>query len=329
MKFTVAVIYGGEGHEHNISVLSAKNLISMIDRRAYDVISVYITESGEWFIESKDGKIPTFPAFLNGRGGFLANGKILKTDLAVPLLHGELGEDGVIAGALRAAHIKAVGCPTLAGALTSDKIASKLIAEALGIPTAKWVFADCEDCDGVIAKAEAKLSYPMFIKPSSLGSSIGISRVSDREEFCKAYKRAIFLCERILIEEEIPFERELECAYLFSGKKHFFEIGEICLDGEFYDFERKYEKSTRTSHFSGLTEIKEKVIAYSDALREAIGIRGLSRLDFFLTANGDIYFNEINALPGMTKTSLYPLLTEKMGFARGEFINSLIREALI
>jgi len=329
MKFTVAVIYGGEGHEHNISVLSAKNLISMIDRSAYDIIPVYITERGEWFIESEGEKISTFPAFLNGKGGFFKGGKILKVDLAVPILHGELGEDGVIAGALRAAHIKAVGCPTLAGALTSDKIASKLIAEAIGIPTAKWVFADCERCDGVIAKAEEKLSYPMFIKPSSLGSSIGISRVSDREEFCKAYKKAALLSERILIEEEIPFERELECAYLFSGEKHFFEIGEICLDGKFYDFERKYEKSTKTSHFSGALEIKEKVIAYSDALRAAIGIRGLSRLDFFLTESGEVYFNEINALPGMTKTSLYPLLTEKMGFSKGEFINNLIREALI
>lgn len=329
MKKTIALIYGGEGREHKISVLSAKNLISMINRDTYSVISVYIAETGEWFIENENGRVPTFPVLLGGEGGLLQNGKITKIDLALPILHGELGEDGVIAGALRAAHIKALGCPTLAGAVTSDKITAKFISEALGIPTARWVFADGEPSSDALRRAEEKLSYPMFIKPSSLGSSIGISRVKNREEFKEAYKLASALDGRILIEEEIRIERELECAYLSSGGRHHFEVGEICLDGEFYDFGKKYESDTKTSAFFGDASVRERVISYSEALRGAIGIRGLSRLDFFLAEDGEVYFNEINCLPGMTKTSLYPLLTEKMGFGKGEFINILISEALV
>lgn len=329
MKKTIALIYGGEGREHNISVLSAKNLIGMIDRDTYDVLSVYITERGEWFIENGSRKTPTFPVFLEGKSGFILNGKIKECSLALPILHGELGEDGTIAGLLRSAHIKAVGCPTLPSAVTSDKITAKFIANSLDIPTARWVFTDCESYDSALKKAESTISYPMFIKPSSLGSSIGISRVRERNEFKEAYEKAALLCDRILIEEEIRMERELECAYLFANGKHLYAVGEIRLGGEFYDFEKKYEKETETSAFSGDASVGKRITEYSDKLREAIGIRGLSRFDFFLTEGGEIYFNEINALPGMTGTSLYPTLTEKMGLGKGEFINILISEALI
>ncbi len=329
MKKTIALIYGGEGREHNISVLSAKNLLGMIDTEKHEVLSVYITEFGEWFIEEESQKIKTFPIFLGGKSGFILDGKIKECDLALPILHGEMGEDGVVAGLLKSAHIKAIGCPTLPSAVTSDKITAKFIAESLGIPTARWIFTDCESCDSALKKTEEKLSYPMFIKPSSLGSSIGISRVSGRNEFKEAYEKAALLCDRILIEEEIRVERELECAYLFQSGKHLYAVGEICLGGEFYDFERKYEKDTKTAAFSGDDSVTKQVKKYSDTLREAIGIRDISRFDFFLSEDGEIYFNEINALPGMTKTSLYPTLTEKMGFSRGEFINLLIEEALI
>ena len=329
MKKTIVLIYGGEGREHNISVLSAKNLLGMIDAERYEVLSVYITENGEWFIEEGTNKTPTFPVFLEGKSGFIIGGKIKECSLALPILHGEMGEDGVVAGLLKSAHIKAIGCPTLPCAVTSDKITAKFISESLGIPTARWIFADCESCESALKKAETKLSYPMFIKPSSLGSSIGISRVLGRNEFKEAYEKAALLCDRILVEEEIRIERELECAYLSQKDKHLYAVGEICLDGQFYDFERKYEKETKTSAFSGEASVTKRICEYSDKLREAIGIRGISRFDFFLSEDGKIYFNEINALPGMTKTSLYPTLTEKMGFSRGEFINLLIAEALI
>lgn len=328
MKNTVALIYGGEGMEHNISLVSAKNVSRFIDRDLCDVISVLITEDGEWTVEEEGRRIPTFPAFINGEGGLFINGRIKKIDLVLPILHGEMGEDGVIFGALRAAHIRTLGCPTLAGALSSDKISSKFIAEALGIPTARWVFTDCEPFEHAIEKAEKALHYPMFIKPSSLGSSIGISKVENRDEFRVAYEKARALCERILIEEDVRAECELECAYLCIGKNEYFEIGEVCLDGKFYDFERKYESDTKTAPFTGDHAITDRVIKYSDALRRALGIRQISRIDFFLTRRGEVLFNEINSMPGMTETSLYPTLAARMGYPDGSFINALISEAL-
>ena len=329
MKRTVALIYGGEGFEHEISCIGAENISAMIDRAQYDVLHVLITVKGEWFIRSAEKNLPTFPIFMNGKSGLLLDGEIIGIDVALPLLHGDHGEDGEIMGALKAAHIKFVGCDVLAGAVYADKITTKLIADALNIPTAKWVFSTDEDPESVMQNAEETLGYPMFIKPAALGSSIGISKVSDRNEFNAAYKKAKAFCGRVLIEECVRIKRELECAYLGVGGKHLFKIGEILSDGHFYDFNKKYRTETETK-----AEITEKsaeacVIKLADRLRRAAGVRQISRFDFFLTEEGEILFNEINTFPGMTKTSLYPLLTVKMGFCDGEFINRLISETLI
>lgn len=329
MKINLALIYGGEGLEHEISLIGARNLSGMINRSEYNLISVFIEKTGEWFIENENRKIPTFPAYINGQSGLFKEGKILPIDVAVPLLHGDLGEDGVIMGALRAAHIKFVGCGVLAGAVCSDKIVTKLVCEALGIPTAKWTFSTEENAKTAAEEAEKLLGYPMFIKPASLGSSIGISRVTDRKEFTEAYKKAFLLSGRVLIEEAISVKRELECAYLYTDGKEYFKTGEILADGEFYDFDKKYLTETKTKAAFDDPEAEKAITAMADRLRRAVGARQISRFDFFLTEDGRILFNEINTFPGMTKTSLYPSLTVKMGFAEGEFINRLIAEALL
>lgn len=329
MKRTVALIYGGEGFEHDISCIGAENINGMIDRSQYDVMRIFISKSGEWFIEDEEEKIPTFPVFINGNSGFIANGKIKTADVAIPLLHGDRGEDGAIMGALSTAHIKLVGCGVLAGAVCADKVCTKIIADALNIPTAKWIFSTDETYDSVIENAESALGYPMFIKPSALGSSIGISRVSCREEFKTAYKKARALSERVLIEEAVNVRRELECAYLGASGKSCFKIGEVMSGGNFYDFDKKYRFPTKTKTEVTGKDVESSVTALTKKLKHAIGIKQMSRFDFFLTEDGKILFNEINTFPGMTKTSLYPLLTLKMGFSEGEFINSLIAEALI
>ena len=329
MKFTVALIYGGEGYEHDVSLVGAKNLSGMIDRERYDVVSVFISRSGEWFIEDNGSRIPTFPTFMEGRSGLLKNGDILEVDISIPLLHGDLGEDGVIVGALKAAHIKFVGCDVLAGAVCSDKIVTKLVCDALGMPTAKWTFSDKDDPSEALEKAERYFGYPMFIKPASLGSSIGISRVENEAEFREAYKSARLFSKRVLIEEEIKIKCELECAYLSSYGKNYFKVGRILSNGDFYDFDKKYisHTETDTKRVNEDGEIEGSEMAKK--LAEAVGIRQIARIDFFLVKDGRILFNEINTFPGMTKTSLYPLLTEKMGLERGEFINRLISETLI
>ena len=329
MKSTVALIYGGEGYEHEISRISAENIKKLLDHSKYEIIPVSISKSGEWFIEKNGEKLPTFPIFLYGKSGLCLGTDIIRIDVAIPALHGNVGEDGVIAGALRAAHIKYIGCDTLAGAVCSDKIVTKAVADALGIPTAKWTYFSGEDAEEARERCEKLLKYPLFIKPSSLGSSIGIYKVLHSEDFCDAYNEAVKFHKRILVEEGVSVLSELECAYLGIQNKDDFTIGNVLSEGKFYDFKEKYDGSTKTEPTFSHVEVRDKVIAMSKALKSATGVSQISRFDFFLTDDGKILFNEINTFPGMTPTSLYPTLTLNMGLSEGEFINRLCEEALL
>ncbi len=329
MKQSVALIYGGEGFEHDISVKSAKNLTKLIDKSKYSVISVFISKSGEWFIEDGGEKSKAFPACFSEKSGLFAKGKLIPIDVAIPVLHGDFGEDGVIMGALKTAHIKFIGCDVLAGAVCADKIVTKMLAEALKIPTAKWIFASGEPAKTVKMRAEEELGYPLFIKPAALGSSIGISKVEKSEDFIPAYEKAKAACERILIEEAVDVECELECAYLSLNGEELFAVGKILSGGRFYDFDEKYNSFTETSTALPCSAVTDKVIGEAKKLKSAASVRGLARFDFFLTRSGEILFNEINTFPGMTDASLYPALTQDMGLEAGEFINRLLAEALL
>ena len=328
MKKRVALIYGGEGAERDISKSSAENLYSKIDKNKYDVLSIEILENGNWKAVTEDGKyIDTYPVMLCGTSGFLLNGKIRQTDCAIPCLHGDFGEDGVVQGALTLAHIKYVGQDVYASAMTSDKAYSKLAAAHLKIPTADWIITDCEDFGKAKEKAEARLNYPMFIKPSRLGSSYGIAPVLSETDFEKAYRHARSFDKRILIEELVDFDYEVECALFDGGERKISAGGRVLSGGRFYDFDSKYNRalSPHTEAESGaFPEIEKRISSYTEALADFIGIRHISRFDFFVTHDKKIYFNEINAFPGMTATSLYPRLTEDMGFRPGEFINLII-----
>ena len=335
MNNNIALIYGGEGHEREISKLSAKNLFSMIDKQRYKVFPIFISEEGYWeFREdfSEERAAPTYPARIFGKSGFILNGKILEVKAAIPALHGDFGEDGKIQGALATAHIPYLGCDTLCGAVASDKIYTKIIAEHLSVPCAKWIFAD----DGTKPaqareKAEKSFGYPMFIKPTSLGSSIGAHKVSSEEEFEDAFRDAYQKGDgRILIEEYVDSVCEIECAFLGAEKKHIAPYGRICTGGAVYDYSGKYMgvDSPKILHGKDVNrDYSDKIREYSEKLISFLKIRHLSRIDFFLTKDGRIYFNEINTFPGMTASSLYPQMTEDMGYPRGEFINTLIEEA--
>ena len=332
MKKTVALIYGGEGCEREISIASAENLSKLIDREKFEVVSVMISESGEWFIESGGTRESTFPIFLDGVSGLYKNGGVLKTDAAVPCLHGDFGEDGNIAGALRTAHIPFVGKSILAGAVCADKIVTKSVADSLGIPTAKWIFSNGrEPTETVRRRAEERLGYPMFIKPASTGSSIGITRVSSREQFADAYRDALSYTDRVLIEEALDVVSEIECAYLELCKISHFALGTVNTDGEFYDYKEKYAEESKIFACPVCIadeDTKDAVISMSKKLRSALSVRDIGRFDFFLTRGGEVIFNEINTFPGMTDSSLYPSLTLNMGLTRGEFINLLLSETI-
>ena len=329
MKFTVALIYGGEGLEHEISLVSAENIRGFLEESKCETVPVFISKEGEWFIEKNGERLATFPVYIHGVSGLFSDEGIIPVDLAIPSLHGDFGEDGTVAGLLSSAHIRFLGCGVLAGAVCSDKITAKMIAEATGIPTAKWTYFTGEKVDEARKRCESLLGYPIFIKPASLGSSIGISRVDRSEDFAVAYGKALGLSKRILVEEAIEIECELECAYLGLKDGDRFAVGRVLSEGKFYGFREKYTPGVKTEPVERDEKISETVISMAKILKEATGISEISRLDFFLTKDGKILFNEINTFPGMTATSLYPVLTEKMGFSRGEFINKLLEEALL
>ena len=343
MKKTVALIFGGEGYEHSISLQSAESLAEMIDRKKYSVLCVGISKTGEWYIyNGKKDKIgngewiydkshltPTYPVKLCGESGFLKGGEIIPVHTAIPCLHGDFGEDGVIQGALDTAHICYVGEDVYSSAVTIDKSYTKLIAEKLGIPTAKWILSTNETFKEAKERAEKIIGYPMFIKPTRLGSSYGASPVYTESDFEEAFRCAKAYSERLIIEELIRADYELECAVLNTDKRYIVPFGRIHSHGSFYDFFAKYEgeNSPKTEASDNGGETEKRVYKYAKKLADFIDVRQLCRIDFFVTEKRDVYFNEINAFPGMTKNSLYPVLTELVGLKKGDFINLLIEKA--
>ena len=323
MKKTVALVYGGEGREREISLLSAENLMSLIDRDLYSVIEVEIDCRGNWYIHEKGAKIPTFPVMLDGKSGFWSHGRIIPIDCTVPCLHGDYGEDGTVQGLLTSAHIKYIGQDVYSSAVTADKAYTKAIAEHLGIKTARWMSIGERDSSQAKSIAEEKLSYPMFIKPTRLGSSIGARAVYSEEDFESAYLEAI-ACSTVLIEERVDVKYEIECALFDDGVRKLNPHGRIFSEGKTYGFNEKYSKDGGTAVGISVDEkIEKTVVDYSEKLSDFIGLTHLSRIDFFLSRDGEVYFNEINTFPGMTETSLYPRLFEKE--APGDtFINRLI-----
>ena len=346
-KRRIAVIFGGIGSEHSVSVKSAEYFIGLIDRKKYTVIPIYISKSGKWtlypFAKSpkriEDGSavgITTYPVRLGCKSGFRLPLGLLSVDAAVPILHGVGGEDGSIQGALECAKISFVGADSSASVLCHNKAYAKTFAEALGIPTVPWIYTECGTEESeffeLMLAAERKIGYPMFIKPACEGSSFGCSPVLTRAEFAPAYRAARRTSNgHVLIEKMLEAPRELEVAYLSTKCNEIFtNPGEITYDSGFYSFEEKYSdtSSATVNSQSSLGEADEELVrAYSKSLVAALGIRHLCRIDYFLSG-GKIYFNEINTIPGMTEASLYPTLIEGCGLDKEKMVCGLIEAAL-
>lgn len=321
---TVALIYGGRGYESDVSVRGAEWIMPFIDRKKYRMLSIFIDKDGRWL----SGGGEATPAYLNGISGILLRGEMIPMDCAIPLLHGDFGEDGIVQGALENAKIPYVGCKTCAGAICADKALTKTIATQLGIPTLPWVTVDCEK-DAL--EAERALEYPLFVKPCSLGSSVGVTRAKNREELLLAVRAALELDSRVIIEKALSHPRELECGYFRANCKEVFtNPGEIICDSGFYDYEKKYISTNSASVLPTAQideEIAKKIKKYSLALVKAIGVRQLCRLDFFLS-DGGLFFNEINTMPGFTPDSLYHKMLSASGIEPKELIESLIEDTI-
>ncbi len=336
----VALIFGGAGYEHDISVMGARDTEVLLLKSGISIFPIIIKKDGGWYSAKKaratvaelaDESMPLSPVFpirLGEKRGFFKDGEIIAVDTALPLLHGDFGEDGKIQGALASADIPYIGCETISGAVCADKAYTKIIASSLGIPTVKGIFITKEATSSALVRAEAELKYPMFIKPTRLGSSVGAETASCREELLSALEKARALGSGFaIVEEFIGGARELECAFFeLDGKQYFTNIGEIGCEHGFYDYDNKYSDRTCakiTSSASIPEELAERIKDYSRKIVSALGCRDLARIDFFLSKSGELYFNEINTMPGMTGVSMFPRLLADYGIPPNELLSKL------
>ena len=323
----IALIFGGMGKEHSVSVAGAKYVRGVIDSRKYSVIPVYITEDGEWILTEGEGR-RTFPVGIGGRHGLLLDGEVLSIHCAIPLLHGDFGEDGKIQGALEVAGIPFVGADTVTGAVCIDKGYTGAIAASLGIPIARGVTVSRGTPERDALRAAEEIGFPVFLKPTRLGSSVGASLAQTREDFPSAYEVAAKAGTSVLIEELIRPKRELEVGILLTGKSTVISpVGEVLCDG-FYSFERKYRTGTKTVCRADIDKRDSDTLrAWALTLARALEVRGTARIDFF--KSGDrLLFNEINTMPGFTEDSLYPRLMAESGISPTRLFDLLIEDAV-
>lgn len=343
-KKTVAVLFGGQSSEHEVSCVSAITIISNINTDLYNTILIGITKDGRWLkvnsckdITSGDWRKGTTTAIISPDASlkgiiFLDGSKVSteKVDVVFPVLHGLYGEDGTVQGLLELAKIPYVGCGVVSSAVSMDKLFTKIIADNIGVPQAKYVPVykkELEKMNVVTDKVEATLSYPVFIKPSNAGSSRGVSKAHNRDELIKGLKVAAEHDRKILVEETIN-GREVECAVLGGNEPKASGVGEIIAAADFYDYDAKYNSEASKTVLSPdlPTETIEKIKDYAVRIFKAVDGYGLSRVDFFVDkVTGDVIFNEINTMPGFTSISMYPMLWEARGIGKPQLVEKLIQ----
>lgn len=345
-KKSVAVIFGGQSSEHEVSCVSAVTILSNINPDHYEVTMIGITKDGRWLLANSIDEIASgewtksrVTAIISPDRSqkailLIEDGKmtVKHIDVAFPALHGLFGEDGTIQGLFELAGIPYVGCGVLASAVSMDKLYTKIIVDTLGIRQAKYVPVNVSEfprMEEIAARVEEKLSYPVFIKPSNAGSSCGVSKARNREELVKGLKLAGSHDRKILVEETIV-GREVECAVFGGANPEASGVGEVLAAAEFYDYDAKYNNAeSRTVISPDLPEgVTEKIRTCAAAIFRAVDGYGLSRVDFFVeNGTNEVVFNEINTLPGFTGISMYPMLWEAAGVTKPELVERLIQSA--
>lgn len=349
-KLKVGVLYGGKSPEHEVSLQSALNIIAGIDREKFDLYPIAIDKKGRWFlgdiehlvVHAEDPlRITLHPSKIElvlqpGASSpiFTKNGEPNfppKLDIIFPVLHGANGEDGAIQGLLKYLDIPCVGPSILGSALGMDKDIMKRLLRDAGINTAKWILIQEHEKEKVnIDTIINVLGLPLYVKPANLGSSVGVHRVEKKEDFLTALYDALSYDPKVIIEEAI-IGRELECAILGNTHPRASLIGEVLTEHSVYSYEAKYLDQASSDAAIPADLDNEKVRELQEiSLRvyQTINAAGLSRVDSFLTADGEIYVNEINTIPGFTDISMYPKLWEASGIAPKELLTQLLMFAI-
>jgi len=349
-KLKLGVIFGGMSTEHDVSIVSGTSIIKNLNKEKYDIYPIYINQQGEWLkykrnvedikILSVGEKISETEKIENPIS-YLQN-----IDLVFPVLHGLYGEDGTIQGLLELLNKKYVGCEVLSSSICMDKVYAKVIFEKANINKKEYIYIRKYDekyiyidknfneeictIDKIKDIVEEKIGFPVFVKPSNSGSSVGIKKSYNKADLEEHIKYAQKFDNKILIEENIN-GREIECAVLGNEDVKASCIGEILPAEDFYTFDAKYKnEESRVIIPADLPgDISEKIKQLAIKAFKATDCKGLSRVDFFIeNGTGKIIINEINTLPGFTQISMYPKLWEQMGVPYTELLDKLIELAL-
>lgn len=350
-KIRVGILFGGRSAEHEVSLLSAKTIVDAMDKEKYEVELIGINKSGEWFLHqdlqclsyAEDAKKIQFnKSHENENVALVAKemgnplvsltGKSLNRplDVVFPVLHGPYGEDGTVQGLLKLANIPFVGAGVLASAVGMDKDVMKRLLRDAGIPIANFLTLHAHSYrDMRFEQIEKTLGLPFFVKPANAGSSIGISKVKNQADFEEKIALAFKFDRKILLEESIV-GREIECSVLGNEKPVTSLPGEIIPLHEFHTYEEKYLGDG--AKFEYPARLKPDEISAIQAMAihvyQVLCCEGMGRVDMFLKPNGQIVVNEINTIPGFTKTSMYPKMWEASGLGLSDLIDQLIVLAL-
>src|SRR5467141_1740788 len=345
-RLRIGILFGGRSGEHEVSLASAASVIRGLDPDKYEAVPIGITKEGHWLVGVGAQKMlpevlkggqrvmmtadPTDAALvrLDGSGG----GQRL--DVVFPVMHGTFGEDGTIQGLLDLAGLPFVGAGVLGSAIAMDKDVAKRLLQVAKIPVVPWITVQRYDWEGnprdIQTAIEEKFAYPVFVKPATLGSSVGMTKAHSREELAPALNLAAEFAMKILVEESV-IAREIDVSVLGNHNPQASVPGEIVPHREFYDYTAKYlEEGTQLLIPAELKPAQAQRIQKHavDAFR-ALELSGMARVDFFLEKKGGkIYLNEVNTIPGFTSISMYPKLWEASGIPFRELIDKLIALAL-
>lgn len=340
-KKRIGVIFGGRSAEHEVSLDSGRSVLEALDRRRYEVLPLLVTREGRWLLLPSPGAseaegrevllppVPGRPALLRADGG----GEAARVDAFIPMIHGTFGEDGTLQGLLELADIPFVGSGCTASAVSMDKGITKAVLRAAGLPIlptltvtkGRWEAGKV----GILAEVHSKFTFPVFVKPASLGSSVGVHRVEDGDRLERAVADAMGYDVKVLVEEEAQ-GHEVECAILEGpsvGELLASPLAEIRPKTGWYDYRAKYTP--------GLTEIlipapleenvADRIRAHARTAFLALGCSGLARVDcFFRERTGEVYINEVNTLPGFTPLSGYPKMIQAAGVSYPAMLDHLI-----
>ncbi|MEZ4848040.1 MAG: D-alanine--D-alanine ligase [Bacteroidia bacterium] len=346
MPTPIALMFGGQSPEHEISIRSARNIYAAIDKTKYEVYLIAISKTGKWFhIEPSTLKNAEFKSVEGGRplavipgankeqiiyldeGGFFPQVKAV-----FPITHGPYGEDGTLQGLLKHINLPFVGPDVLGSAVSMDKdVAKRLIREA-DLLTAEFFCFHYYEKDAIDFHAVInRLGLPLFIKPANMGSSVGVRKADNYQEFTEAIAEAFRYDHKVIVEEAIV-GRELECAVLGNAEIACSSVGEVDMSAGFYDYDSKYESEDAAKihipapNLDNTTLAKLTLVA-RNAYR-VLGCEGMTRVDMFLTKDGQVYINEVNTLPGFTNISMYPKLWEEAGTSYPDLIDELLQLAI-